>query len=200
MSGTISSEDAQKLLGDRVKFKLYAAERHLDELKNIKQSQGSIMRSSEIKVRTEMEIDCFLAHIISAKDSLLVEINHELGLGIPIEDVKLEAVNIQLNTINKGYLLEHLNGLISKRTSWLWLLNEIRNHSLKRERIPRHVRVNITENVNNNISHSDQTIHFVESARTKDNPFLQKDIIFFLDESLGRMTNLVENIRKKLKN
>lgn len=71
MSGAISSDDAQKLLEDRVKFKLYAAERHLDELKNIKQSHGSIIRSSEIRIKAEMEIDCFLAHIIGAKDSLL---------------------------------------------------------------------------------------------------------------------------------
>jgi hypothetical protein len=141
-------------------------------------SDGSIRRSSEIRVKTEMEINCFLAHIIGAEDSLLVQINQELGLRIPIEDVKLETVDIELKTINKGYLLEHLNGLIFKKTSWLWLLNEIRNHSLKRERIPRHARVNIIENVNNNISHSDQTIHFVESARNKDNPFLQEDIIF----------------------
>jgi len=33
MSGTISSDDAQKLLEDRVKFKLYAAKQHLDRLK-----------------------------------------------------------------------------------------------------------------------------------------------------------------------
>ena len=29
------------------------------------------MRSSEIRIKAEMEIDCFLAHIIGAKDSLL---------------------------------------------------------------------------------------------------------------------------------
>jgi hypothetical protein len=119
------SADAQKLLEDRIKFKLRAAKQHLNELKNIKQKHGSIMGPAEIRVKTEMEIDCFLAHVIGAKDSLLVQINYELGLGIPIEDVKLETVNAGLKTIHKEYLLEHLNNLVSKNTSWLWLLNEI---------------------------------------------------------------------------
>jgi hypothetical protein len=198
MSIIISSDHAQKLLEDRVKFKLYAAEQHLNELKNIKQKYGSIMGPPEIRIKTELEIDCFLAQIIGAKDSLLVQINYKLGLKIPIEDVTLETVNAGLNDINKGYLLEHLNNLASKKTSWLWLLNEIRNHSLHRERIPRLVHVNIIENANNNTSHSDQTVHFVENARTKDNPFLQKDIILFLHESLDRMRNLIDNTRKKL--
>ena len=37
-------------------------EQHLNELKNIKQKHGSIRKYSEIMVKTEMEIDCFLAH------------------------------------------------------------------------------------------------------------------------------------------
>ncbi len=75
MSGTISSDDAQKLLEDRVKFKLYAAKQHLDRLKKYQTKPRKHMRSSEIRVKTEMEIDCFLANIIGAKDSLLVQIN-----------------------------------------------------------------------------------------------------------------------------
>jgi hypothetical protein len=57
-----SFSECLELLKGRVKFKLYAAEQHLNELKNIKQKHGSIRRSSEIMVKTEMEIDCFLAH------------------------------------------------------------------------------------------------------------------------------------------
>jgi hypothetical protein len=188
----------EELLNDRVKFKLYAAEQHLNQLKNIKEKYGSIMRSTKIRIQTEMEIDCFLAHIIGAKDSLLVQINDELGLRIPIEEVNLETINTKLNDINKGSLLKRLNNLTAKKTSWFWLLNEIRNHSLHRKRISRLVHVNIVENINNNTSYSNQTIHFVGNARTKDNPFMQKDIILFLQESLDRMRNLVDNVRKKL--
>jgi hypothetical protein len=199
MSTNISSDDAQMLLDDRVKFKIYAAEQHLNELKNIKQRHGSIMGPPEIRVKTEMALDCFLAHVIGAKDSLLVQINYQLGLGLSIEDVKLDTIKAELDTINKGDLLDHLNSLTSKKTSWFWLLNEIRNHSLHRERMPRRVHVNIIENINDNTSHSDQTIHFVENDRTKDNPFLQQDIILFLHESLDRMRNLIDNVRRNFK-
>jgi hypothetical protein len=144
-----------------------------------------------------MEMDCFLAHIIGAKDALLVEINKKLNLDIPIEDVGLETINNELDIRNKQGLLKHLNRIASKPNTWFWLLNEIRNHFLHRERIARQVRVNIFESVNNNTSSSTQSIHFVENSRIKNSPFVQKDIILFLEESLNRMTKLVENIRKK---
>ena len=145
-----------------------------------------------------MEIDCFLAHIIGAKDALLFEINNRMNLGISTEFINLETVNNELNNRNKAGLLEHLNKIASNPNSWFWFLNEIRNHFLHRERIPRQVRVGIFENVNNNTTSSNQSIHFVETSRIKNNPFLQKDIVMFLEESLDRMTNLVKNIRKKI--
>jgi hypothetical protein len=45
------------------------------------------------------------------------------------------------------------------------------------------------ENVNNNSSQSEQTIHFVENIRTRNNTYRQKDIIHFF-ESLELMTKL----------
>jgi hypothetical protein len=135
---------------------------------------------------------------MGARDSVLVEINNELGLGMALEDVKLETVNERLDDIIKRDLLKDLNHLISNNTSWLWFLNEILNHSLHRERIPGHVRIDMIENVNNNSSQSEQTIHFVENVRTRNNPHRQKDIILFLHESLDLMTKLIESIRGKL--
>jgi hypothetical protein len=78
---------------------------------------------------------------------------------------------------------------MSNNTSWRFL-NEIRNYSLHRERIPGHVRIDMIENVNNNSSQSEQTIHFVENVRTRNNTYRQKDIILFFDESLELMTKL----------
>ena len=78
---------------------------------------------------------------------------------------------------------------MSNNTSWLWFLNEIRNYSLHRERIPGHVRIDMIENVNNNSSQPEQTIHFVENVRTRNNTYRQKDIILFF-ESLELMTKL----------
>jgi hypothetical protein len=196
----ISSGDSLNLLENRVDFKLYAAEQHLNELKNIQLNHGTIMSTPEIRIKTEMEIDCFLASIMGALDSLLVQINRDLNLRIPIEDVRLNSINASLNIKNKGCLLTHLNTLKSNTKSWLWLLNEFRNQFLHRDRLSRLVRVGIFENINNNISTSDQTINFVSNIKTKDNPFLQKDIIVFFCESIDRMRELVDEIRKKLNN
>jgi Cthe_2314-like HEPN len=187
--------DEAELLNDRVRFKLIAASRHLNELKEIKRVHGNI---NKLRLQSEMEMDCFLAHIIGAKDALLVEINNKLNLHIPIEKIELKTVNKKLKRRNKEELLKYLNKISSNPKSWFWLLNEIRNHFLHRERIPRHVSVNIFENVNENTSSSTQSIHFVEISRIKDNPFIKKPIISFLEESLERMTKLVENIRKKI--
>ncbi len=189
----MSSEQMQMLLDDRVEFMLYASEGHLNELKHIKQRCGTIMGPLEIRVKTEIEIDCFLAHLLGAKDSLLFQLNSVLGLGIPMQDVKLETANIELNVRNKGDLLRCLNRIACEKTSWFWLLNEIRNHLLHRERIARRANVNI-----GNVNDSDQTVHFVEGARTKGNPFLEQDIISFLNDSLERMRILLDNVRKKL--
>ena len=191
---SLTTDDEAELLNDRVKFKLFAASQHLDKLKEIKRVHGNI---NKLRLQSEMEMDCFLAHIIGAKDALLVEINKKLNLDIPIEDVGLETINNELDIRNKQWLLKHLNRIASKPNTWFWLLNEIRNHFLHRERIARQVRVNIFESVNNNTSSSTQSIHFVENSRIKNSPFVQKDIILFLEESLNRMTKLVENIRKK---
>jgi len=194
----ISRDLSLKLLENRVDFKLYAAEQHSNELKNIKLKHGTMMGSPEIRLKTEMEIDCFLASLMGALDSLFVQINHDLGLSIPIKDVTLESINVSLNVRNKGYLLNHLKTLKSNTKSWLWLLNEFRNQFLHRDRVPRLVRVSIFENIDNNISATDQTITFVPNIRTKDNPFLQKDIIVFFCEDLDRMRKLIDKIRKNI--
>jgi hypothetical protein len=75
----ISSGDSLNLLENRVDFKLYAAEQHLNELKNIRLKHGTIMGTPEIRIKTEMEIDCFLASVMGALDSLFVQINRDLG-------------------------------------------------------------------------------------------------------------------------
>lgn len=186
------SGDSLNLLENRADFKLYAAEQHLNELKNIRLKHGTIMGTPEIRIKTEMEIDCFLASVMRALDSLFVQINPDLGLSIPINDIRLESINAGLNIKNKGYLLKRLNVLKGNTKSWLWLLNEFRNQFLHRDRLPRLVRVSVFENINNNITTTDQTISFVPNVRTKENPFLQKEIIVFFSESLIRMRKLVD--------
>ena len=117
-----------ELPSDRINFKLFAAEQYLSTLRDIEKNYGGIM--GRRRVYTEMEIDCFFAQIIGAKDSLLVQINDKLGLGLPIEEAKIKNLNPKLKSLNKEYLLADLNKLSSQTGSWLWLLNELRNYSL----------------------------------------------------------------------
>src|SRR2546422_2622620 len=60
------------IISDRVTFKLYPAQHHLNKLKRIQRKYGHI--AGRGKMYAEMEIDCFFAQIIGAKDSLLTKI------------------------------------------------------------------------------------------------------------------------------
>jgi hypothetical protein len=62
------------LLIDRVEFKLYAAEKRLKNLQEIELKYRN-MEKDDILVEAEMEIDCFLAQILGAVDSLLTQID-----------------------------------------------------------------------------------------------------------------------------
>jgi hypothetical protein len=117
-----------ELSSDRVNFKLFAAEQHLSTLRDIEKNCGGIM--GRRLVYAEMEIDCFFAQIIGAKNSLLVQINDKLELGLPIEEAEIKNLNPKLKSLNTEYLLADLNKLSSQTGSCLWLLNELRNHSL----------------------------------------------------------------------
>ena len=155
------------------------------------------MRSSEIRVKTEMEIDCFLANIIGAKDSLLVQINQKLGLGLPIEEAKISNLNPKLKAINKGFLLE-LNTLCSQTDSWIWLLNELRNHSLHRAMINKRASVQVHENINSNTSVSAKPeVYLLINPRDINKVPMNKSAVTYLQESLQQMRDLIEAIRNK---
>jgi hypothetical protein len=78
--GEIEEEQVRKLLGDRIEFKLWAAQRHLEKLNEIENAYEGI--AGKYKIYAEDELDCFFAQIIGARDSLLILINDELVLGL----------------------------------------------------------------------------------------------------------------------
>src|ERR1051325_9579800 len=86
-----------KLLHDRVEFKLYAAERHLNRLKEI----GDDIAKDNARIEVEVEIDCFLSHLVGAVGSLLSEINEKLELGIPPYEVSFANVQSALSAKTK---------------------------------------------------------------------------------------------------
>jgi hypothetical protein len=76
------------ILSDRTSFKLYAAQNHLSNLKDIQHKHGHIM--GRRRISAEMELDCYFAQIIGAKDSLLIRINEKVGymvkMSVPREE------------------------------------------------------------------------------------------------------------------
>jgi hypothetical protein len=118
---------------DRVKFKLVAAQFHLNNLASLEDEWISDNMISNMKLhQIEVEIDCFLAQIVAAIDALLVQINNELGLGIDIEKVDLSTVQSALNAKTKDIdLLSELH-LASDYNHWIWRLRKLRNETLYR--------------------------------------------------------------------
>ena len=191
-----STNSEIELLSNRVNFKLFAAEQHLNRLKEIENNYGGIMGNR--RIYAEMEIDCFLAQIIGAKDSLLIQINQKMGLGLPIEEAKIQNLNPKLKCINKGFLLTELNTLCSQTDSWLWLLNELRNHSLHRAMINKLASVQIDENINSNTSVSAKPEVYLLIKPNDINKFpMNKPAVIYLEESLKQMRGLIEDIRNK---
>jgi hypothetical protein len=194
-----SSQDSEisesELLSDRVMFKLFAAKRHLDKLKEIYSIYGSIMGTGRLDA--EMEIDCYFAQIIGAKDSLLVQISEKLGLAIPLREICIDSVYDNLKTIKKEHLLVDLK-MASKKGSWFWLLNELRNHSIHRAMISKRVKTQIHEDVNTDTSRSDKPeIYFLVNPLDNYKSPMSKQVIPYLEESIQQMKDLIEDLRNK---
>lgn len=188
-----SKESERELLSDRTKFKLRAAEYHLDQLKEIDKKYRNILID---RINAEIQIDCYFAQIIGAKDSLLVQINEKENLGLQLDEVNLKTLNTKLN--NKKDILEELNRLSSDKESWYWLLNELRNHSIHRAMLNKNVSMHIIENVNENTSMSMKpVVSFLVNPLDKEKKPMDKPAIQYPEESLQSMKELIDRIRIK---
>jgi hypothetical protein len=120
-------EHIQRLLNDRVEFKLYAAEQHLNRLKEIENAYGDIAKYNA-RIEVEMEVDCFLSQLVGAVDSLLYQINERFDLGVPAEHVNF--ANIQSALSSKTKLIDLLSPLDRARQqgNWYHILSELQNH------------------------------------------------------------------------
>ena len=199
MSHDISSEDAKELLENNVKYKLYAAQQHLNNLKILRQNHEST-RSFQGRLPWEVEIECFLFHIMGVRDSLLIRLNEKLILGIDTDKVKLKLykeVNKALKTIGKGSLLQDLKNSSKAATSntppgWLWVLNDLRIQSTHRNLLNIRVDQEIKENITTGTSSSSEPqVYF------KSDPQKNLEIIPFLEAGLKDMKKLVEDIENK---
>ena len=116
----------KRLLDDRVEFKLYAAEQHLNRLKEIENTYGDIAKDNA-RIEVEMEVDCFLSQLVGAVDSMLFQINDRLDLGIPTD--RVDFTNVQSALSAKTKKIDLLSPLDRARQhgNWYYILSELRN-------------------------------------------------------------------------
>ena len=183
-------QDANLLLLDhRVEFKLFAAEHHLRRLEEIEKRTGSL--ASEERVYAEIHIDGFLSEIIGAKDALLQEINEKLALGLDPRRVGLETVNVEIDDRRQipSDLLSDINQ-IGDNSSWLWKLNEYRNHSHHRGRLLLFVKKDMFT--------GEVKTYLKEDPLDPSSGPLDVEITTYLRDCLQKMTELIKNTRRRI--
>jgi hypothetical protein len=185
----MSSKFDSNLLTDRVEFKLYGAEIHLNNLKEIQLNYSNMERDNPV-VLVELEIDCFLAQILGAVEFLLTLINTRLELGIAIEKVDLATVQSALNarTKNIGLLTELHQALEQNR--WLWTLKEFRNQTMQTP--SKEAQALLFDDRTTSISSKDRN-----SSILNQNEFINKNLVSYFQKNVNRVRELVNTIRMK---
>ncbi|MGC1131364.1 MAG: Cthe_2314 family HEPN domain-containing protein [Nitrososphaeraceae archaeon] len=184
----IGADHVKKLLGDRIEFKLWAAQRHFDKLEKIEKSYGGIM--GENRVYAEDELDCYFAQIIGAKDSLLMLINERLKLNIQEDEVTLKTINEELEKRNNQDIIYDLNRLNCDKSSWYWILRKLRNRSIHVSILRKQARVNVG-------AKQSKAKNYLLSPPDYNTP-MDKETIVFLSESLTNMRKLIDRIKEKV--
>lgn len=184
----MASKFDSNLLLDRVEFKIFAAEKHLNNLKEIELNFPSIEKI-HAAIQMELEIDCFLAQLLGTLDCLLLLINTRLDLGIDSGKVDIATVQSALNARTKNISLLTDLHQASEYNSWLWILKEFRNQSMQ---IPsKEVQDLLIEDMTPSIKEGLNI-----SIRTSDE-YINKNTIHYFQQSVNRVRELVNSIRGK---
>jgi hypothetical protein len=182
------SKTDSTLLSDRVEFKIFAAQKHLSNLKEI-QSKYTITPEIHPAIELEMEIDCFLAQILGTLDCLLLLINTKLELGITSNKVDLATVQSALNARTKNISLLTDMHQASAHNGWLWVLKEFRNLAMQKP--SRDAQYLLIEDIPNS------TKDYQSEVIQPSDELINKNLIRYFQQSLQRVRELVNNIQDK---
>ena len=191
MTSLSDEGNIKRLLNDRVEFKLYAAEQHLNRLKEIENAYGDIAKD-KARIEVEMEVDCFLSQLVGAVDSLLFQINDRLDLGIPTDRVNFANVQSALSAKTKKIDLLSPLDRARQHGNWYYMLSELRNQLVYRtflkKVIPEHA-----------FPQKARQVRFLNVLREfEGNPFyhiMDMEIIQYLEKSLQQVRELIFSIR-----
>lgn len=189
---TLKESDATKLIQDRIKFKLYFAEKHFNNLVKYRNEEGvNFLRTSISRVRFEAELESLLAHLIGARDAILFRIRDRLGLCARDREVILSIINKKLFWTKNRRLLSEMSS-VSQDGFWLEHVNELRNKGIHKNIINMRKSMGINENLNTHTTTSPPiriTFTFEDGQNL--------DIIAYLADSIQKMTGLIERIIAK---
>jgi hypothetical protein len=181
----------KKLLNDRVEFKLYAAEQHLNRLKEIENAYGDIAKDNA-RIEVEMEADCFLSQLVGAVDSLLFQINDRLDLGIPTDRVNFSDVQSALSAKTKKIDLLSPLDRARQHGNWYYMLSELRNQLVYRTFLKKAIPVHA-------FPQKPRQVRFLNVLREfEGNPYghiMDMEIIQYLEKSLQQVRELIFSIR-----
>ena len=182
----------KRLLNDRVEFKLYAAEQHLNRLKEIENAYGDIAKYNA-RIEVEMEVDCFLSQLVGAVDSLFYQINDRLDLAVPAEHVNF--ANIQSALSSKTKLINLLSPLDRARQhgNWYYILSELQAHLVHRTFLKKVISLH-------DLPLKPRQIRVLNTLREfgEGNPFdhvMNMEVIQYLEKSLHQVRELIFSIR-----
>ena len=170
-----------RLLEDRIEFKFYAAEKHLQILSDM-EAKGETPNDSMGRLNWEIEIEELLFHLIEAMDCLLDRINERLNLKLEARNVTITNVCKKLRLKKRNDLIRELWDLLNPRNpirSWLKIVIDLRNIGTHRSIInvrfaKGNMHITLTEDSNSNL-----------------------EIIPYLDDRIQRMRELIDNIIRK---
>ena len=175
------NKTVKALLENRIEFKFYAAEKHLQLLSDM-EAKGESPNNSVGRLNWELEIEELLFHLIGAMDCLLLRINERLNLGL--ENRKVNAINVckKLRLKKRNDLIKELWDLVNPHNpvhSWLKILTDLRNSGTQRSII--------------NVSFAVGNMHITFVG----DPDSDLEIIPYLDDRIQRMRDLIDNIIRK---
>jgi hypothetical protein len=182
----------KRLLNDRVEFKLYAAEQHLNRLKEIENAYGDIAKDNA-RIEVEMEVDCFLSQLVGAVDSLLFQINERLDLELPTDRVNFADVQSALSAKTKKIDLLSPLDRARQQGNWYYMLSELRNQLVHRTFLKKVISVH-------DLPTKPRQVRFLNIQRESEggNPFdrvMDMEIIQYLEKNLQQVRELIFSIR-----
>jgi hypothetical protein len=197
-NGLMSSSSPNHNLPDnRGDYKLKAARRHFDNLRQIEDIAGSLVSSND-RMYVEMEIDESLYNLVGVKDALLQEINCKFNLGLSPDEVWTKTINAELRQKiepdAKEDLMKDICHMESNKNHQLWLINELHNHSKHR--------AIITKAITMVIDRKETSVALINPRTNmpmRTNEGKLKPIIEYLEESYAEIEDLQKKVREKIR-